>query len=160
MQKVHDPSLTPLGREQALRLSDKFPNMDQIDLAMSSPLRRTIQTAFLGFEPVLRKKKMKLHLLPRAQETSAKKGDTESEIGKLEREFGGERIDVARVPEEWNSNEGFWAEDSETVKKRAKEVRQFLKKQDAKHLLLVTHGGVGFACTRREDYVFMLIAGS
>jgi hypothetical protein len=73
MRKVHDPSLTPLGREQALRLSEVFPKMENIQMIVASPIRRTIQTAFLVFDPVMEKKKLKLILLPEAQETSARK---------------------------------------------------------------------------------------
>ena len=142
MKTIHDPSLTPLGREQALKLSEVFPNMDQIDRAVTSPLRRTIQTAFLGFDDHLRAKGLKVILLPESQETRSKKADTGSEVWKLQREFGKDRVDVAKVSDGWYSKEGDWATSSENIKKKAKEVREWVREQDCKHLLLVTHGGV------------------
>lgn len=103
-----------------------------------------MQTAFLGFEPTLRAKGLKLLLVPESQETSDKKADTGSQVWKLKREFGEERIDDANVPQDWNSKDGEWGTSSENIWNKAREVREWVKRQDVKNLLLVTHGGVSF----------------
>lgn len=142
MKNTHDSSLTPLGREQAIRMSEKFPNGDKIDYIMASPLRRTIQTALFAFDPMMQKNKLKIVLFPEVQETSSKQADTGSEVWKLQREFGHARIDEGLVPDNWNSNEGKWSTNSESIKGNAKAARDFLEKLDKKHVILVTHGGV------------------
>ncbi|KAL2075559.1 hypothetical protein VTL71DRAFT_502 [Oculimacula yallundae] len=151
MRTIHDPSLTPLGREQALALYDIFPNLDKIDMVVTSPLRRTIQTAFLGFDPMLREKNLKLLLIPDAQETSSKKADTGSKVWKLKREFGVDRIDTVNVPDNWNSKTGEWGTSSENIWQKAKDVREWVRRQDAKNLLLVTHGGFLHYLTETMD---------
>lgn len=97
---THDASLTPMGRQQALRLSERFPNMDRLDMAVTSPLRRTIQTAYLCFNDHLESKGLKLFMLPQAQETSSKEADTGTQLWKLQREFGQKRLDTTMIESE------------------------------------------------------------
>lgn len=148
METVHDPSLTARGRKQAYSLSN-IREIDCIEYIAASPLRRTIQTALLGFAPIMQKKNLKLVLVPSAQETSNKAADIGSQIWMLKREFGVDRLDGSRIVEaeeqgKWQSNEGKWEMTSENVKANAKRTREWLKDLPYKNVLLVTHGGVSF----------------
>jgi len=61
---IPDPHLTELGREQALSLSKTYPKLfDNADVILSSPLKRTIETALLGF-PKLGEGRIPVELLP------------------------------------------------------------------------------------------------
>lgn len=104
-----DPNLTPLGEQQCVELRDSFPYHAQIDLVTASPLRRTIYTALLGFEPVFKAKKdLKLIALPDAQETSDLPCDTGSDPDALKKEFEEKAlpVDLSLVTDGWNSKVG------------------------------------------------------
>ncbi|KAL2217571.1 histidine phosphatase superfamily [Thermoascus aurantiacus ATCC 26904] len=140
-----DPLLTELGQEQCRTLRDTFPYHDRVELVTASPLRRTLYTALLGFEPVFHARRgMKLIALPEAQETSDVPCDCGSDPEALRREFVEEKglpVDLERVEEGWNSKTGKWAPTSEAINKRARELRRWLKARPEKEIVLVTHGG-------------------
>jgi len=48
-----DPDLTPLGKEQCAQLQKSFPYHSQVTHLVASPLRRTLYTCLLSFEPAL-----------------------------------------------------------------------------------------------------------
>ena len=137
---MHDPSLTPLGEAQCYQLCQDFPYHSSIDLLVASPLRRTLYTTLLGFQPEL-KRGLTIIALPEAQELADLPCDTGSAVKILEEEFRDHAIDFSLVEEEWTSNTGKWAADAEIVEKRAREVRQWLKARPEKDIVLVTHGG-------------------
>ncbi|KAL1966934.1 hypothetical protein VTN77DRAFT_3678 [Rasamsonia byssochlamydoides] len=139
-----DPDLTPLGEKQCAELRDSFPYHSQIELVTASPLRRTIYTALLSFEPVFKARKdMKLIALPEAQETSDVPCDTGSDPDALKKEFEerGSPVDLSLVQDGWNSKTGKWAPTSVALKNRAREARRWLKARPEKEIVLVTHGG-------------------
>ena len=144
-ENMHDPDLTPRGKEQCRRLCEEFPHHDKIDCIVSSPLRRTIQTAHIGFEPAIKKNKLQIILAPRAQETSDKKSDTGSDMKKLKEEFG-DLLDDHRMESGWNQNEGKWEMDTYAIEDHAIELRREIhhkaEERGFKHVVLVAHGGV------------------
>ncbi len=146
-EKYHDPDLTQRGKEQCERLRDRFPHHLQIDCIIASPIRRTIQTALIGFEPAITHNKLKLLLAPRAQETSDKPSDTGSDLEKLKDEFKG-KLDERRMEEGWNTNKGEWKMDAINIEKHVVELRREIheKAQEMgfEHVVLVAHGGVCF----------------
>ena len=137
---MHDPSLTPLGEEQCRKLCQDFPYHGDVDLVVASPLRRTIYTALIGFEPEFLRG-LTLLTLPEAQEIADLPCDTGSDVKLLEQEFRNEPVDFSLVNEGWTSKRGKWAAYSWIVEKRAQEVRQWLKARPEKNIVLVTHGG-------------------
>lgn len=139
--KYHDPDLTDRGREQCERLRDNFPYQAQLDCILASPIRRTIQTALIGLEPAIKGKGLKLLLAPRAQETSTKASDTGSDLSKLQGEFG-DKIDARRMHSDWNTNEGEWKMDNESIEQHVIEIRRVIKGLKHDHVALVAHGGV------------------
>lgn len=103
---IPDPLLTELGEEQCRKLRDSFPSHSQIDLVTASPLRRTVYTALLSFEPVFKERKdLKVIAIPDAQETSDVPCDTGSHPEVLKKEFEEKNlpVDLSLVNEGWNS---------------------------------------------------------
>ena len=107
---------------------------------MSSPMRRTLYTTLLGFEPEI-KKGLKVIALPELQETADEPCDTGSNIELLQKEMEGKPVDLSLVINGWNSNEGKWAADAHSIEARAREVRQWLKARPEKVIVVITHGG-------------------
>lgn len=144
---LHDPLLTPYGEDQCRNLAQNFPkaHMDQVELIIASPLKRTIYTALLSFAPVIKQKKLKVLLLPELQETSDLPCDTGSSVEEIEKEFAGQPIDTSlmRKPEnaEWNNKMGRWAPNSSAIEARANDAREFLYARSEKEAVVVTHGG-------------------
>jgi broad specificity phosphatase PhoE len=134
-----DPDLTPRGKDQCQRLSDAFPYHDQVDFIIASPLRRTIQTALIGFGH----HDLKIVLEPRAQETTDKAADTGSEIRRLREEFG-DKLDTSRMVDEWNSNQGDWEMTPENLKRYCAEVKESIQALPKQNIVLVAHGSVRF----------------
>ena len=137
---MHDPSLTPYGEEQCRHLAKHFPYHKSVNLLVASPLRRTIYTALLAFEPEVQKG-MKVIALPEAQETSDLPCDTGSDPEKLQKEMQNKQVDLSLVIDGWNSNVGKFAPDAASIERRASETRQWLKTRPEKEIVLVTHGG-------------------
>ncbi|CRG84004.1 hypothetical protein PISL3812_01350 [Talaromyces islandicus] len=140
-----DPELTQLGEEQCAKLRESFPHHSQIELVAASPLRRTIHTALLSFQPVFQAHKdFKLICIPEAQETSDVPCDTGSDPSVLQKEFvdRGLPVDISLVHDGWNSKEGKWSPQIGALRNRAREVRQWLRARPEKEIVLVTHGGL------------------
>lgn len=166
-----DPELTQLGEQQCAKLRDSFPSHSQIELVAASPLRRTIHTALLSFQPVFQAHPdYKLILIPEAQETSDVPCDTGSDPAVLQKEFvdRGLPVDMSLVHDGWNSKvgsafffditlltigrqktnesgnlqQGKWAPQIGALRNRAREVRQWLRARPEKEIVLVTHGGL------------------
>ena len=84
---------------------------------------------------------MKIIALPEAQETGNVPCDTGSDPEALKKEFASLPVDFGLVKDGWNSKAGKWAADSDALRARAKEVRQWLKARPEKEIVLITHGG-------------------
>jgi broad specificity phosphatase PhoE len=95
-----DPELTALGEEQARGLIPKFPELANVQLIVSSPLRRTIQTALLAFPSQL-KRGLHIVALPEVQEVSDMNCDTGSDISVIRAEFEEQPIDFDLVEPGW-----------------------------------------------------------
>jgi broad specificity phosphatase PhoE len=154
-----DPELTPLGHQQSQSLGEKFPFHESIALIISSPLRRAIQTTLDGFSHVLDARYfesgsgkgvsqgIELVLDPDLQERSALLCDTGSVHEILKVQFP--KLDFSTINEEWRNKKGFYADDDEAVKERAKVARMKLKERAAEFgkkgsertdIVVVTHG--------------------
>lgn len=146
---MHDPTLTPIGDGQCRTLQKTFPYRN-VDLIVASPLKRTIYTALLSFEDVLKNNKnLKVIGLPELQETSDLPCDTGSSAEELAKEFEGQPVDLSRVTPRWNDKKGRWAPTPEAIEERAKVARQWLMARPEKEIVVVTHGILG---TSHEIY--------
>lgn len=137
---MHDPLLTQLGEEQCKRLQKDFPTMKNVDLIVASPLKRTIYTALLGFEPAIRDKGLKIVAMPELQETSDLPCDTGSSPEEIAKEFAGKPIDLDSVKEGWNNKRMKWAPTATAIEKRARDARAWLMARPEKEIVVVTHG--------------------
>ncbi|GAA5880032.1 hypothetical protein JCM3774_004541 [Rhodotorula dairenensis] len=157
---IRDAELTPLGREQsaALRRDTETTFQQEAELIVSSPLRRPMQTALVGYAPLierLTKQGRPMVLLPELQEVNDLPCDTGSSRSELESHPEFASLDFSpleplpRPPHwsdatEWNSKEGIF--DPERVKDRARWVRQWLRDdeatRDVRHIVVVAHGDI------------------
>lgn len=135
-----DTSLTALGESQCRSLPSRFPDSPPINLLVSSPLRRTLQTTLLGF--ALHAAALGIEVLPELQECSAMPCDTGSPVAALQADPAFRGIDFARCTDGWNSKLGVWAPDSATLKERARRARSWLKEREEAHVVAVLHGAV------------------
>jgi broad specificity phosphatase PhoE len=137
---LHDPLLTNFGEDQCRNLSRKFPNMRSVDLVVASPLKRTIYTALLAFEPVIKEKGLKVIALPELQETSDLPCDTGSSPELLAKEFEDKPVDLSLVKPGWDSKRMKWAPTSTAIEKRAGDARRWLMARPEKEIVVVSHG--------------------
>ena len=99
---LHDPYLTPLGEAQCQELSKEFPSEPPVDLLVSSPLKRTIQTTLFGFKKQV-ESGAKVELLAELQEAEGFPCDTGSSRDELEKEELFQGLDFSGLPDDWNS---------------------------------------------------------
>lgn len=106
--------LTDLGKVQCKELQQKFPFLQDVEVILASPLRRTIQTAAYIFAPELEKRQIPIVLVPKAQEISSLACDighdaevTISDAPKLIADaaplWDASNVDTTLVDESWNS---------------------------------------------------------
>lgn len=106
---IPDPRLTEYGIEECQTLEGRFPFQSSVGLIVSSPLRRTLQTAVCSFQPAITRG-VRIVALPELQETSNVACDTGSDAADIRRRFyesrdaeGTANIDFDLVEDGWNS---------------------------------------------------------
>ncbi|KAI0010960.1 phosphoglycerate mutase-like protein [Xylariaceae sp. FL0662B] len=142
---IADAPLTPLGKKQAASLAAKIPDLQkEADLVVSSPLRRTLQTTYLGWGPAISRLGglKNVVCLPQAQECNGLPCDTGSSRDVLEADPEFAVFNLEPLTPEWTSKEGFWAPSDHALANRAKWVRQFLRERPEKNIVLVSHGDI------------------
>lgn len=154
---LRDPKLTDIGEGQCLTLRESgLVDHGKISLVTCSPLLRTIQTAFITFQPALEGGRCRGQIiaLPDTQETSDFPCDTGSDVDVLQKkcEEANWSVDLSRLDDRWNvkSFDSRYSPAGTAVKSRAQaarqQIRQLLKEvvdagdRDAQ-IVLVTHGG-------------------
>ncbi|KAI9806389.1 MAG: hypothetical protein M1826_004658 [Phylliscum demangeonii] len=135
-----DPVLTSRGTQQCFDRQQNFAHHATVDLVVASPLRRTLQTALLAFEPAT-ERGLKVIALPELQETGALACDTGSDVNVLQQEFDPEKVDLRLVQPGWNVKTGRFAAQATEIEARAKVARQWLKARPEKEIVVVSHGG-------------------
>ncbi|KAM0079630.1 hypothetical protein ACKRZS_008241 [Fusarium odoratissimum] len=135
-----DTDLTPLGEEQARGLLSKFPGLANVDLIVSSPLRRTLQTTLLAF-PTQLERGLQIVALPEVQEVSDLNCDTGSDLSAIKAEFEHQSVDFGLVEPGWQIKEGKWAPSIGRLIKRAEVARQWLSERPEREIVVVSHGG-------------------
>ncbi|KAK3492481.1 histidine phosphatase superfamily [Neurospora hispaniola] len=131
-----DPLLTPLGESQCSALRDSFPYHDKITHLVASPMRRTLYTCLLSFQPAVErlakggKKEGVVVALPEVQEVSNLPCDVGSAPEKLHQEFDeAGLVDLSLVKDGWqdkHSPDSPWKPEMEKVKRRAEKARKWL----------------------------------
>lgn len=154
---LRDPKLTPFGQEQCTTLRDSgIVDQNKVSLVVSSPLTRTIHTAFVSFQPAIEGSRCQPRIiaLPDTQETSDFPCDTGSDIEVLQEicDTGKWPVDLSRLDNKWNdkSSTSRYYPSGTAIKARAQAARQQIRQlmkalvdagdSDAQ-VILVTHGG-------------------
>ena len=114
--------------------------MRSIDLVVASPLKRTLNTALIAFEPVLKEKGLNVIAMPELQETSDLPCDTGSSLEVLAKEFEGKPVDLNLVKPGWDSKRMKWAPTTTAIVKRAGDARRWLMARPEKEIVVVSHG--------------------
>lgn len=157
---ILDPPLTEKGIEQSLQLCQGFPFKESVGLVVTSPLRRTLQTARLGFQQSIDEKYYargsgagvqngaRLLLEPDVQAHSSRPCDTGSDIAALRSEFYDLPWEILDLDPTFPAKEGLYASDPESLKLRGARIQRRLEqkfkelKDSARpDIVVVTHGG-------------------
>lgn len=135
--------LTELGRRQAAALATETIAPTECDLIVCSPLRRTIQTALLGFGKAIRSRKIRIILHPALQENGPHPADTGVSVDELRELFEDwPEIDYSLVTPDWNSKEGFYGCEEDEIKARAASARKWLSQRPERSIAVVSHMGM------------------
>ncbi|GAW13074.1 hypothetical protein ANO14919_024520 [Xylariales sp. No.14919] len=142
---IHDPSLTKLGREQCVKLRKGLiedPLAQQAELIITSPMRRTIQTA-LDTVDWLIEKGVKIQADADWQENSEKPCDVGSAISKVAEEFPS--IDYSTVDPTWPDKTSLvgsrYRYTKTAIIARAQAALQQLYERPEKVIIVVSHSG-------------------
>ena len=103
-------------------------------------MKRTLNTALLGFGQDIDQKGLKIIALPELQETSDLPCDTGSAPEELAKEFEGKPVDFQLVHPDWNVKKGKFGPAQEALNARAREARLWLLARPEKEIVVVTHG--------------------
>ncbi|KAM0321202.1 hypothetical protein ACHAPQ_009588 [Fusarium lateritium] len=134
-----DPELTPLGEEQARNLCDRYPKLANVQLIVSSPLRRTLQTALLAFPSKL-EGGLQVLALPEMQEASNLICDTGRDLADVKADFEQLPVNFDVVETGWHIKEDKWAPVASSLLKRAQVARQWLSERPEAEIVVITHG--------------------
>lgn len=137
--RLRDPYLSPHGRRQAEALGQQFPNMEDVDLVVCSPMKRTIQTAVIAFGDHIRSRGKEIVALPELQELSAKPCDTGSSIAELLTEFREEPLDLSLVPHDWESKDRLWSPTELRTLARMSRARTWLRERPEENIVIIGH---------------------
>ena len=143
---LHDPYLTAEGESQCRTIPDRFPANPPVDLLVTSPLKRTIQTTLIGF-PAQIASGAPIIALPELQETSSMPCDTGSPILEIESDpvlrpsTGAIDFSLVEAADGWTSKSGKWSSEPAALTERATSVRAWLKDRNEEHVICVLHGG-------------------
>lgn len=110
----------------------------QVDLLLASPLKRTLETALIGFQPVV-ERGLRVLAIPSAQEATADPSDTGSDKDHLRTRFD-DHVDLRYLTPGWNDKTGEMATDVHSTVTRARRLRQWIKAREEKEVVLVSHG--------------------
>ncbi|KAI1103986.1 phosphoglycerate mutase-like protein [Jackrogersella minutella] len=142
---IPDAPLTPLGKKQAAALSRLVPELQkEAEVVISSPLRRTLQTTYLGWAPAVARLggPKSVVALPQAQECNDLPCDTGSAREVLEKDPEFAVFDLAPLTPDWNGKQGFYAASDAALDERARWVRRFLRDRPERNIVLVSHGDI------------------
>ncbi|KAF2257565.1 phosphoglycerate mutase [Lojkania enalia] len=136
---LQDPLLTLFGEQQCHDIAATIPFHDQIELVVTSPPRRTIRTALLGFAPEVTRG-VQVLALPLLQEASTLPCDTGSELGIIKEEFKDSAVDFSLVQEGWHLKQDTSLIKSAALLDRADATRRWLQSRPEKNIVVVSHG--------------------
>ncbi|KAI1819013.1 phosphoglycerate mutase-like protein [Xylaria intraflava] len=142
---LHDPGITELGRQQCAELRDSLiadSLAQQAELIITSPMRRTLQTALCTVDWLV-EKGVKIEADADWQENSAKPCDVGHAVSKLAKEFPG--IDYSTVDQVWPDKTSpagnRYHYTKQAVLARAQAALQKLYERPEKVIIVISHSG-------------------
>ncbi|KAJ4300893.1 hypothetical protein N0V90_002981 [Kalmusia sp. IMI 367209] len=153
---IHDPPLSELGEQQCKELQESLKNSkigNEVDLIVVSSMRRTLQTASIGLEWLIKEKKIKV--LPDAgwQENADKPCDTGSPISTMAKEFPFDfsMVDPLYPDKTSNLASNPYAFTRKAILARGQACLQSLYSRPEKVIAVVSHSGFlrAAVCNRR-----------
>jgi broad specificity phosphatase PhoE len=144
LEEFYDAVLTENGINQCKNLSKKCLEsrvLDDIDLLVVSPMRRTLQTASFAFPGLLSKANW-IALDEIREQTGLHPCDRRHPISQLSRGFG--HVDFSFVAADHDPLYGLYnnvREPEEAVCERAKNFLRWLEAREEKNIIVVTHSG-------------------
>ncbi len=145
---LRDPHLTAKGMAHAEALRGTFPHASKVRRIISSPMRRTVQTALIAFGPTIQEGNMKVVLVPELEECSARPSDMGSPAPELRAEFG-HVLDLQFLSDGWwykGGSTSYGRRIQAKVAARARRARLYIRRvarelDDDDHLVVVAHSG-------------------
>lgn len=155
---IHDPPLSDLGVQQCHELRDhlraNLPLVEDAELIIVSPMRRTLQTAQEGLGWLIDRG---VPVVPRAewQENSNQPCDTGTPMTIIVKDYP--QFNFDKVPSEWPVKEGRWKFSQAAITQRGIDCRRWLKSRPEKVIVVVGHSAffrLGISPTRfgNADY--------
>ena len=145
---IPDPPLTEMSTQQSIKLNEDFPYHRNVGLMITSPLRRTLQTAIIGFSTCLNGGTARLSLEPEIQAHSSRPCDTCSTVECLQIEFPDlpwSELDLGGI---YPAKEGIYATDVESLEKRGRRAQGLLLREfkrlegtGREDIVVASHGG-------------------
>jgi broad specificity phosphatase PhoE len=144
-----DPNLTDKGLNQARDLGEHWPESDLIDVVVSSPQIRALNTTF-NLLDVMTKRNISLPdftrnpiiAFPELQELGSSPSSRGHSRRDLEEMIGRPPafpVDMDLLTPDWNSTEGYWDRNKTASITRAKEARRWLYDRDEQNIMVVGH---------------------
>jgi broad specificity phosphatase PhoE len=144
-----DPNLTDKGCSQARDLGEHWPESDVIDVVISSPQIRALNTTFNLLEVISKRNISLPHFslkpiiaFPELQELGASPSSRGHLRRDLEEMIGRPSlfpVDLDLLTLDWNSTKGYWDRNETASVTRAKRARQWLFDRDEQHIMVVGH---------------------
>ncbi|KAI1199483.1 histidine phosphatase superfamily [Nemania serpens] len=141
---IHDPELSALGIRQCQALAADIAKLGKIDLILSSPMKRAIQTALVAF-PAYTQSQSKIVLLSDLQECGTGNSDVGSSLADLVRQFGSAHLDYSFVYPAWTNKGPGTRYDPQFVTARARATRLFIRaiaqrfRATDAHIVVISH---------------------
>jgi broad specificity phosphatase PhoE len=135
-----DPDLTAAGIAQAVSLGTLFPYLTPDSLIISSPLRRSLNTAIHAFSNHLSTTKTEVIALPELQELSQWPCDTGSSLASLLTEYRDKPVNFEKVTINWDSKDGYFAPTERRTLQRIRNTRQWLYEREEQNIVIIGHG--------------------
>ncbi|KAK3704875.1 hypothetical protein LTR37_013566 [Vermiconidia calcicola] len=142
--QILDPPLTELGKKQSEALTGVTQLQDEVDVVVTSPLKRTLQSCRLSWAPAIERLGglKKVICLPQAQECDDWQCDIGTDREELEADPEYAEFNFSLLEPEWTSKRGFWGSDAAATTNRAQWVRQWLRERPEHTIVLVAHGDI------------------
>ncbi|KAH8726203.1 histidine phosphatase superfamily [Phaeosphaeriaceae sp. PMI808] len=142
----HDPKLTDLGEQQSRELHESIKASkigNEVELIVASAMRRTLQTATIGLDWLI-KKGIKVLPDPGWQENADKPCDTGSQISVMEKEFPQydfSTVDPSYTDKTTNLSTNPYAFTEKAIVARGQTCLETLYKRPEKVIAVVSHSG-------------------